>query len=90
MQTVRAGARADGPKLERQHVSRYRTSTGSMDRDLGPLRELLGTLLTASLRSRRLQTSMFQNSYDLSAEKRTFAQISQDVSAEYLTSEVRN
>ena len=55
----------------------------------GALLELLGALLKASPRSRRLRTSIFQNSQDISAEKLTFAQKSQDISAENLISEVR-
>ena len=36
--------------------------TGSMDRDFGALRELLGALLTASLRPRGLQSSQIWSS----------------------------
>ena len=46
-------------------------------------------LLTSSPRSRRLQTSIFKNSQDISAENLTFDQNSQDVSAENLISEAR-
>mgnify|MGYP007048310155 CR=1 FL=1 len=49
MQTVRAAARADGPKLERQHVSRYRTSTWSINHDLGTSGEGLGALKTSNV-----------------------------------------
>ena len=66
-----------------------------MDRDLGLLRELLGAPLTASCSLSSffagfelLQTSIFQISQTVFAEKPTFAHNSQDVAAENVISEV--
>ena len=49
VQTIRAAAKADDPKLERQHVSRYRASTWSINRDSGTSGEDLGALKTSNV-----------------------------------------
>ena len=77
------------PNVPRSLWGVHNPSAGSANRDFGALWELLGALLTSSPRSRRLQTYIFQNSQDVSAENLTFAQNSQDVSAGNLISEVR-
>lgn len=73
--TVRAAARADGPKLQRQRVSRYRTSKRQINRYFSVFKFVF--------------FFVFQNSEDVSAENLVFHQSSQDVSADNSILEVR-